>query len=656
MAIEVSQADVDQAEVFLVSYLSEKVPEADFSQGSAVRDLCVSAMSYMFAFLRKEIQTVRSHQSLANLRLLPDSGDRDAAVDEILSDLFITRKNGYASTVTATIGFSASNYYVIPAAAVFSRPDGVQFTLASGADLYLDPTDLTPVTVNDQTAYEVEVNLVCTTAGSAGNVPAGEITAVAPQFSTSILYIRTATNALGGKNAETTDELLARAPLALSTRNLVNGKSIASALMERFPWVRWARVIGAGDPEMGRDEVLFQNGTVALRTGGMVDVYGYLPRAIRTVRLATNALYQRPDNSSVILRDETVDFVAAGVVPGDVVFVRGGFTAPGPTKYVLIGVQTHQLVVQTRTPFPQATDETGELLTYSVGRLSPEFSDLVTVRTSGDTSRKTASSGRIVLPAGAVYDIRAVQANGVNYVRSNTPGAGKYVVTSENATYAQSTKGVVTLELPGLSDGTTVTVTYETVDGLNTLQAMFDDPAERTLTTHTLAKAAHPVYLSFTIDYVVRRGEEPPDPATIKAFVTDFVDSADGVLTTSRIANAVMAQFPVIWDITPLVIDYRLLAPDGQVFSYVTSRSVVLGPDEASRATFIGASALRSVTVRGETRDLRTLLADCGSADQALRLEANAQLVAYLQYLGVTDRTVRYLTSPDDVRVTHTVS
>lgn len=648
MAIEVSQADVKSAEGFLVAYLSEKIPDADFSPGSSVRDLCVTSIAYAFAFLRKELQNVRARQSLANLKLLPADQDRDSAVDEILSNFLLQRKSGRASTVTATLTFNSPEYRLLAAGTQFIRGDLV-FTLESQAAVVLDTEDYTPVTQNAVTVYTVDLNLRCTTPGAEGNLAAGLFSKVTPALS-GLISARNDNPALGGKDLESTEELLARAPLAISTRNLVNSKGISAALSERYPFVGGVTVIGAGDPEMSRDELILQNGATSLRTGGMVDVYVKLPRVMRSETHVPGALYPRPDNSVLVLRDEDTNFTDLDVEPGDVVAIISGFTEPGPSKFIVDEVYPHQLVVQHRSPFPQATDETGETLTYSVGRLGPDFGDLVTPRASGNTSRKTQVPGRIVLNPGAAYRIVSVRVGTTEYARANKPGAGLYQVISETPSYAQSQKGVVSLHMPATVTGEVV-VSYESVDGLNTLQAMLDDPAERNATANLLAKAMHPIYVSATIEYTVRDGMADPGADVIRDVVVNYIETEGSRLTASRIASTLTDTFEEIWDVSPITLSYSLYAPTGQTFDYTTTRTVSVYPGNDNRAVFTGAGSLRTDYVRGTLLDLPTRFADCTSEDDALRDAANERLREYLEYLGVTDRTVRYLTQPALVTV-----
>ena len=102
--ITITQKDLDDAESFLTEYLSEKVPEGNFARGGALRDLAVKAFTYVYAYLRGEIDRVTARQSLLRIRQeLTDEDDIAEAVDEILSNWFEVRKDGLTARLTARL-------------------------------------------------------------------------------------------------------------------------------------------------------------------------------------------------------------------------------------------------------------------------------------------------------------------------------------------------------------------------------------------------------------------------------------------------------------------------------------------------------------------------------------------------------------------------
>ena len=50
VVIPITQDDINYAKTFLTQYLTDNIPEADFSEGSALQDLVVKSLSFSFAF------------------------------------------------------------------------------------------------------------------------------------------------------------------------------------------------------------------------------------------------------------------------------------------------------------------------------------------------------------------------------------------------------------------------------------------------------------------------------------------------------------------------------------------------------------------------------------------------------------------------------
>lgn len=669
MAIDVSLNDVASAEAFLVQYLTEKVPEADFSPGSAVRDLCVSALSYAFALLRKELQAVRARQSLRQLALLPADEDVDEAIDDILSNLFINRALATPARAVVRLTFSSAmpDVVFLPSTTSFRAATGPAFVFESGDALTLLKTAMRPGFIQLPTATSptevltADVTLVCAEGGTVGNIPAQVLTSVSgltdilspDATSASFISAEIVDDAFGGVDRESTAALLRRAPAALSTRNLVNSRAITNTLLETVPEVSGVTVIGSGEPEMVRDEVTFLDGGYTMRVGGMVDVYCRLPRTQRTVSLTVGDRYLRPDGLTLILRDTTVNFEnpAPGktIVAGDVISVKSGFSLGGPEIYTITHVDTHELTVERRTPFPEATDEydTATPVTYSVGSLSPSYDDKILLSRSGYTSRSTTPDSGVVLPSGPCYRVRSVSVNGGS---GRTVQVNKAPESTEFSTYvekvgsAQTSDAITALYAGGVAVGDVLTINYDTVSGLTAVQSVLSDPDQKTVGVDILAKALHPVYVSFTAAYRVTPGYVDPGTESLRAWVKGYVENYRGVLRTSTLQSDLRdAFYPQVDSVDPLVFEYSLYAPDGQVFRYRSGDVVSLVPALNGSSRFIGAGDLRAVNVRGNNVDLAATLSNCTNANDVKRQTALTALSEYLAYIGVSDRTIRLL-------------
>ena len=85
--IQILDSDLQDAENFLVEYLTEQVPEAAFGKGGAMRDLVIKAFTYIFAYLRSEVTSITDRQSLLKITDLINSGATVDDVDQAVDDL-----------------------------------------------------------------------------------------------------------------------------------------------------------------------------------------------------------------------------------------------------------------------------------------------------------------------------------------------------------------------------------------------------------------------------------------------------------------------------------------------------------------------------------------------------------------------------------------
>ena len=654
MAISVSQADIAEAESFLVTYLTEKIPEADFSPGSAMRDLCISSVAHVFAFLRKELQSVKARQSLAGLVNLPPDEDRDEAVDAVLSNLFIHRRDGTRSTVTATLYFTSQVAFTLPWDTNFAKADGTVFRPSSGVTLTYPAARLEPVTLGlGQTYYRVRIPLTAASTGASGNVSPGRFSSVTA-FSGQFAYAENESYGANGSDIETTDELIRRAPDAIATRNLVNAKSIRATLMERFDALSGLDVVGHGDLEMRRDLVKTADARLRIHTGGMVDVFARLPRTSITETRIVGESRPRADGLVTVLRDTTVDFTAltTPIREGKSVLRLWSGIDGGLTTYVISAVRTHEIEVNGRTPFPEATDEAGATVDYSIGHISPDYLESVPRKTTGETSRKISQSGAVVLSDNPVYAVTAISGLTTPLVRVNgTPVAdNEYSLAVVNPESSQSLRAVTLLRLPAsVAAGTSVQVTYDSVMGVRDLDAYVSDDAERTLAADLLVRAYHPVYVGCVVGYTVRVGGVDPGVVTVQRKVQEYFEGVRGSEpSVGDLLAYLVRELPDLSQVTPPTITYNLMSADGQVLSYETSDVLSVWPSVNKGARLLNPAALVGVGDYALT-DAAVVAVDTDTRDR--RSLADDNLARYLSDRSVSPRTVRYLVNLDDVTV-----
>jgi hypothetical protein len=673
--ITLDEQALADADAFLTAYLTEKVPDADFSQGGVVRDFVVTSIAFIFAFLEQERKTTRDQQSLLALSTQEDSESVADAVNALLSNWFINRKTGQTARLTATLHFSqAADVPLTPTTRFFRTTDLIYVPDVTTA--YTIPaSELVPTfnTNNVVTEYTTRVNLVAVDVGTAYNVPIGKFLS-ADQFSPFFTFAENTSAVTGGKDDESTPELLARAPTAISVRNLVNARSIDTVLRETFVGVTRVLSIGFGDPEMLRDFSSESVTRLRMHLGGYTDIYTQLPVTEVVETGTVGGVFTRPDNVIAVFKDVTANFLGApAVLPGDILRVVTGLS-DAPREYIISSVATTTLTVSPRASFSSPTDEAGTYCSYTIGDTAPNFSDkrsvTATPGSGGQTSRTIQTPGRITLRGRPHYRIKKVelfetatpatietittgsQVNG-------TPLAGQFRVVGVVKENAQSAYALdqVEINLTGYVDGATqMRVTYDTLVGYDQVQALVVDRFERVLASNPLTKGYTPVYISVSVAYRIAVGATTTvDEQAAELSLANFINSFDltRTLDITAMQQHLRENFPSIGVIvSPTVVAYTLYAPDGQIYKYDTKDIVSVYPSYPSnnaRLTNGNEPAPEGLRVPIANADLDPAV---NPTNASLVAAANSALKNQLTELGVSDRTLIYLTSADDITLT----
>lgn len=353
--IIITDQDRADAENILQQFLSDKIPNGDFGRGNALRDLVITGMAYTFAYLRREIDITRARQSLLLLAKLSGT-EVDDAVDEILSNWFLTRKVGRRATGVVTVYLTQQADVSVPITAKFYRnnlvymPDALDTVAIAKEDL-VQLIDSSGVVVG----YSFDLLVKAQFPGEDYNIAAGAFTDFT-RFSPYITRVENQSAFSGGKSNETTTEMLKRAPTAISVRDLNSPRSIDATLKDEFTTIDDVTVIGMGDPEMIRDLVMEEATNTRIHAGGYVDVYLRSPiLSDKSFTGEVGGVFTDPRAGYFILRDDTVaDFAAAGVEVGHMIRIHNRIGPSEGDLYVVKQVTPYGLYVSQRTPFPKA--------------------------------------------------------------------------------------------------------------------------------------------------------------------------------------------------------------------------------------------------------------------------------------------------------------
>lgn len=665
--ITVSDQDVQAADTFLTAYLQEKVPDADFSQGSIMRDFVVQAIAYVFAYLESERAAISRGQSLLALSQQPPGDDVDAAIVAHLSNWFLTPRAGEASRVALTLHFTQRVDVRVPSGTRFYKTQSLVYLPEASSAITIPASDLLPVVGPSGviTEYVTTISVKAAGSGAAYNVTAGKFVG-ADFFSPYFSYAENLLAATGGTDTETAQQLLARAPTAISVRNLVNARSIDVVLKQEFPSISQLVTVGFGDPEMLRDFASELVSLVRFHTGGYADIFVSLPRTTSSpAPLLVGGYQARPDGLAVEFEDVNADFSSGptAVEPGDILKITDGLppsilsdpASATAREYVITQVVTPtRLVVQAAYPFPIALDEEFpvQYATYSIGNESPDFNQKVTLGTTGQTSRKIKRTNCVILPGGVHYKFNriTVQTSGGPVelsTRVNTaPTEGQYRVEELMLGTAQSSKSVTAIRVNGAYAGNYLTPVYESLSGLDAVQAYVDDPFQRLSCANVLIRGYHPVYVGGTITCQLKRGATAVlDETAVAAAFVDYVNAFDPnqVLDVSGVIQALRDKFTDIGVMLgPLKLRYTLLAPTGEVYVYETSDVVTVFPEYGVTSATL---------VNGLEFTPGSKIENATSITEVARRAANQQLRYRLEAMGVSDRVVRYMADPGDVSV-----
>lgn len=650
--VTINAQDVAAAANFLEQFLTDSVPAGDFGTGTALRDLTIGALAAVFAFLRADATQVRQLQSLVSVSEAT-GGDvaalRDAVV-AILSNFFISPKSGGKARGIAIAHLSQQSDIFIALSHRFTRQAGLVYVVDSTDTYFIPQADLVPIVDSNNVVleYQARIPLVAVATGTAYNVDPGLFSDF-DRFNPFVTRIENPEKFDGGSGAETVDQILARAPTAISVRNLINARSIEAVLTDTFDQIRAILVVGMGEPEMQRDRLTAVAQSLALHLGGAADIYLDLD-LVETIATGTvGGVFARPDGIANVLRDPVLG-TFGGVQVGDVVRITAGLPTV-PLELQVIANRGTELLINEKVPFPLASDELvpPASVSYTVGRVPPVFNDVIAgvggvPLPNGVTSRHMSNSGRAALPGGPVMEILDVaitdpplgeaafkdptdgfvhfpnQTNATP-LESQTPDEGlQYQTIINNPLSAQSMRQYMELQVGtdtnlARFDGLTLRTRYKTLSGFGSIDTFVRDRRQRTVAADQLCRARFPVTVLIPINYKLRSDATATlDSAVVAQSVVSFINAFDtsiAPIDVSAINQFIRDTYPTIASVLPFTITYKLLTPTGVVITYETVDEVRI--DDAKR-------------VAGPYMDLLSL--------------------------GVSSRTVRYLSSTLDVTVT----
>lgn len=671
MAIEVAAQDVTDAESFLEEYLSDKVTNGDYTDGSALRDLVIKAIAFNFAYLRKTADQIKVRQSLLTINEIDttdDSESADDAVDEILSNWFASRNQGAYVRVTAYGHATQAIDITIRTDAVFYKTAELPFLLDNNdEDLFVPAESLVALfdSSGEVTDYIFPIPLIAELPGKDFEIEAGAFASF-DSFNPYVTRIETLEKASGGEDVEESTDYLSRVQNLITVRNLINARSNDAVLRDEFEDIKGIATIGMGDGEMIRDLVREPATGLELHVGAHMDMFIFANTVETSFSGMVGAKFERPDGIINVFRDLTyADYDATSnptghkftepdpittllLVAGMSLRIRDGFVIDAH-DYLIREVRDTELIVTERVPFPVATDDAGTYLKWSIGHFMPSYEDVVGEQTHGESSKQMQTPGRVTLPGGPLYRVKDVTINDpsdpdadaddglVHFnVRTNTTPTeqvapdNEFQVLVNNPEDHQSRKSFIEVVVgtdtdSDKYDGKTLKITYETLVGFEAIHNYVADRRRRISAANPLVRGYHPSYMSFTLEYrLLSTATENVDEDEVRDYLVSYINNYNPreVMSVNQLMDAVRAAFPNIGRIYPFVIYYDVHIPDGRVVEFESEEEV---------------------TVPLTVDDLVAVLVDStsGSSDSLLNPGD----------YGLSDDVIRYLTTRDAIQV-----
>lgn len=263
--IQPDQQDIIEAELLAKQILEANFPDLDLREGTGLRDLVLRPAAFLLALCKKGSDSFFVQNTLSGA-----TDDTPAEViDDLMGNLFLTRKTGTYAVINARVYFARSKTISLTQDTSFSTDGAILFFPAENitypaASLQYD---------SYQNEWYVDVDLKAADTGTQYNLSEGSLLYFSnfdPYFlHAEINYLKESSS-----EAETNSEFIDRASTAISTRNLINSPSIVANLSANFNTLSNILPVGSGDIEMYRDFVKVQLDPLAAKSATAISCVG----------------------------------------------------------------------------------------------------------------------------------------------------------------------------------------------------------------------------------------------------------------------------------------------------------------------------------------------------------------------------------------------
>jgi hypothetical protein len=263
-----TDAQLQTAQDVIEASIRENFPNVSVRRGTVMKELVSAALSIGYAVINEKLEAHRATQSLKYAQENPSAVD-DSIIDAILSNYFLTRKQGTLASGLLKITVSTGVTRTIPAGTQFLTANELRFITETTilVEQVLSGTGSVLVQQEEGTGnWFFLIPVVAEAVGSQYSI-AQDTQLDNSTLGADLILITAFTTFSGGSDSESTSALISRAQNAITVRDLTSRKSIRAVLPEAFPQIQAIQVIGYGDPEMTREH------RFGFGSGGRVDIY-----------------------------------------------------------------------------------------------------------------------------------------------------------------------------------------------------------------------------------------------------------------------------------------------------------------------------------------------------------------------------------------------
>lgn len=604
--IVVSDNELLEAELIISQVLQAKYPDMDLREGTGARDMVVRPAATAAAMINKAAAFLFEQNNIPGIT----NTTQQAIVDKIMSNWFMTRRQGSNAIINARLFFARRKDVALSTDIFFSTDNTLKFFPMLSVSV--PSANLTFDAFNNE--YYFDVDLQAEQQGVDYNISSGSLLYFS-NFDPFFLHAEINFLKSVAIPTETNLELIARTKDGISTRNLINTPSINSRMLEDFPLLKGTTPIGLGDAEMIRDQVYsyvpaLTPPTVLVHIGGKVDVYTRVPLVNSVVQLTTDSTgkaqlggpvyeFSRSSISGSAIAD-TVPFyttrsvtsitrvsqtatvttaVAHGFTTGDSITMSGANQVEYNGTFTIAGASgstfTYTVSGSPTTP-ATGTITANKPIPYTVTNNYASTVTLTSLTSVGTVATATFNNhgyatDRWVLIAGATpvaYNgwrkITGVTANTFTFTFAGgtSPATGTITATATipASDFGFSNRQVQTIDFTVTQASKTASFAIKSFQDLDGLQEYLDDSVRRVLCADLLARGYNTYLLTMNI---TAYNGPAPNSKTCSDIVTAYLAGlAPGEVFILADLVAKLSAGGITTIKTPITVTYRYFHRD----------------------------------------------------------------------------------------------